>query len=173
MNPAGILAYVLRAAGFAGACTLCLWLFRRITRRTLPWRQEMIFLLKWAYLAALTEIIALRGLDVSGNRPNILYIPLRTLISQAKAGLWPFIYHTVGNLIWFVPLGCILGRRRIWVVLLCGLGASFLLETLQWLLGTGVPDVDDLRLNALGAGLGWGLAKLRPLSDKKVQEGMK
>ena len=155
MAISSIASYVFRAARFSGCCALCIWLIRLLFRRTLPFRQEAVFLLKCAYLAALTEIIALRGLNGSGNRPDILYIPLRTLAAQARAGLWPFIYHTVGNLIWFVPLGMMLEKRRLGSALLCGLGVSLCLETMQWLLGTGVPDVDDLLLNALGAGLGW------------------
>ena len=66
----------------------------------------------------------------------------------------------VGNLIWFVPLGVRLRRKKALVSLLAGAGASVCIELMQYLLMTGVTDVDDVLLNALGARLGWALARL-------------
>ena len=45
-------------------------------------------------------------------------------------------------------------------MLLSGAGLSICIELMQYLLMTGVTDVDDVLLNALGALLGWGLARL-------------
>ena len=55
-------------------------------------------------------------------------------------------------------------RRRLliaaMVALLAGAGTSVCIELMQYLLMTGVTDVDDVLLNALGALLGWSLARL-------------
>ena len=60
-----------------------------------------------------------------------------------------------------MPLGLLVPRlwpqRRLGTVTALGLGLSLLVEACQYLLGTGVPDVDDLLLNTLGAMLGYGL----------------
>ena len=56
------------------------------------------------YLAALAEIIALRfGRPAARVAPQL--VPLRTTLEQWRAGAWPFVYHVVGNLTWFMPLG--------------------------------------------------------------------
>ena len=47
------------------------------------------------------------------------------------------------------------------VVPLCLLG-SLLIETLQWAFGTGVPQVEDILLNTLGAALGYALFRAVP-----------
>ena len=74
-------------------------------------------------------------------------------------GAWPFIYHAIGNAAWFTPLGALLALRRprrpAWIALAAGAALSLTVECAQLLLGTGIPDVDDVLYNALGALLGW------------------
>ena len=115
------------------------------------------------YLAALVEIIALRfGRPAARVAPQL--VPLRTTLEQWRAGAWPFVYHVVGNLTWFMPLGLLLPMLRPsarWrQALLVGAGLSLLVEGYQFLFGTGAPDVDDVFLNALGTLLGYGLSRL-------------
>lgn len=81
------------------------------------------------------------------------YIPL------IQQGRWiRFIYLFVGNIVWFVPLGFGLlasGKvRKVRTVLLCGLGLSLFIELLQYILGTGISELDDLVLNTLGTWMG-------------------
>ncbi len=73
-----------------------------------------------------------------------------------------FSYLFVGNLLWFAPAGLLVGLRRgkLWQAALAGLGLSLLVESLQFLLGSGVSELDDLILNTLGAALGFGAAAL-------------
>ena len=157
MSAAGVAQYVARALGFAGAVCgirMAIRLARWAATGGRPdWRRELRLLLQTGYLAALTEIIALRGGpgDVRALQP----VPLRTTLEELRAGAWPFAYHVAGNMIWFVPLGMILSRRRtIWQTLAIGAAVSLGLEAMQWMLGTGVSDVDDVLLNALGVLLG-------------------
>lgn len=81
------------------------------------------------------------------------YIPL------IQQGRWTrFIYLFVGNIVWFVPLGFGLlasGKmRKVRTALLCGLGLSLFIELLQYILGTGISELDDLVLNTLGTWIG-------------------
>ena len=70
---------------------------------------------------------------------------------------WYFIYLFFGNLIWFVPLGILtkLWGLRLWQALLAGFLLSLSIETAQFVLGSGVSELDDLILNTLGALLGY------------------
>ncbi|NLG25114.1 MAG: hypothetical protein GX558_07135 [Clostridiales bacterium] len=170
MGIAGIAAYVARAARFAGVVAAAyllgrgLWLWA--SGRRPNWGGEGLRLLMVFYLAAVVEITALRGVYLQGFRgpgagqsAAVQLAPLRTTLGQLRAGAWPFVYHVVGNLAWFMPLGALLPAidRRATLVhaALAALCLSAAVEGAQWALHTGQPDVDDLMLNALGGGLGW------------------
>ena len=154
----GIARYSLTAlvAG-AVAAAACL-IARRHTGRGRGARGVLLA----CYLAALIQITALRlGLVTPRWLGGSLHLtPLETTLSEARRGAWPLIYHVVGNMIWFLPLGLLLpappGRRG---ALRCLLAAAILsvgIEVVQYLLGTGVSDVDDVLLNAVGALAGRG-----------------
>lgn len=161
MNPRGILLYCLRAALFAAAvCTVYALLCHWRGRKPSPGR-----LLCVAYLAALIEITVLRGgVDwaavFTGERAVPQIVPLRTTLGELRSGVWAFTYHTLGNLLWFAPLGLLLRRRKPWRALLAGAALSAAIELAQYLLLTGTTDIDDLLLNALGALLGWTMGRL-------------
>ena len=161
MSLSGILIYCLRAASFAAVVcalyALVCWLRGRKLR---PGR-----LVALAYLAALLQITVIRGgvnwgqvMTATRDAPRM--VPLQTTLEELRAGAWPLIYHVVGNLAWFVPLGALLRKRNALMALLAGAGTSACIELMQYLLMTGVTDVDDVLLNALGALLGWSLARL-------------
>ena len=76
----------------------------------------------------------------------------------ARAGGWRyFIYLFVGNLLWFAPAGVLVRLRggRLWQAAAAGLALSLLVESLQFVLGSGVSELDDLILNTCGAVLGF------------------
>ena len=81
----------------------------------------------------------------------------------ARIGYWRyFTYLFVGNLIWFAPAGVLVRLRggKLWQAALAGLGLSLLVESLQFVLGSGVSELDDLILNSLGAIIGFALTAL-------------
>jgi glycopeptide antibiotics resistance protein len=76
----------------------------------------------------------------------------------AQIGYWRyFIYLFVGNLIWFAPAGILVRLRngKLWQAALAGLLLSLFIETMQFILGSGVSELDDLILNTCGALLGY------------------
>ena len=164
MSFAGIWELLRPALLFALGCAALWALLRRaLLRGERKARREALYALTVFYLAALVEIIALRfGRPAARVAPQL--VPLRTTLEQWRAGAWPFVYHVVGNLTWFMPLGLLLPLLRPsarWrQALLVGAGLSLLVEGYQFLFGTGAPDVDDLLLNALGTLLGYGLSRL-------------
>ncbi len=157
MSLGGILNYTGRAARFAlilsatWAALRILWLWRKGERP--DWRREARSLAFVFYAAALTEIIALRG--GPGDRRELQWTPFSTILGSLSTGPWAFIYHMMGNAIWFVPLGMFLWRKGPLRAAITGAAISTILETLQWLLKTGVTDIDDILINALGALIGW------------------
>ena len=164
MSFAGIWELLRPALLFALGCAALWALLRRaLLRGERKARREALYALTVFYLAALVEIIALRfGRPAARVAPQL--VPLRTTLEQWRAGAWPFVYHVVGNLTWFMPLGLLLPMlrqsARCRQALLVGAGLSLLVEGYQFLFGTGAPDVDDLLLNALGTLLGYGLSRL-------------
>ena len=163
MPYAMILRYSLSALKFALVAAAAWLALRFIRRRDRLGKGDLIRLFTVGYLAALVQIIGLR-LGLVSYRPlggELRLRPFFTALEQWHMGPGRFIYHTVGNLLWFLPLGALLARRRPRVcwrqALLAGAGLSLALEALQLLLGSGVSDVDDILLNALGTLLGYAL----------------
>lgn len=67
------------------------------------------------------------------------------------------IYLFVGNIVWFIPWGAFmkayLGKSASFSII-SGLVLSLIIETLQYVFGTGVSELDDLILNTSGAAIG-------------------
>ncbi len=70
---------------------------------------------------------------------------------------WYFSYLFFGNLIWFFPVGILTKLRdgRLRQAVLVGFLLSLSIETAQFVLGSGISELEDLILNTLGALLGY------------------
>ena len=162
MSLRGILFYTLRAAVFAAAVCAVYALICGLRRRRIGWAR----LLGVAYIAALIQITVIRGgadwaRVIAGGRAAPQLVPLLTTLGTiGSESWWSFVYHTMGNVVWFVPLGLMLRRRKPWTALLAGAVLSAGIELGQFVLMTGMTDIDDVILNALGALAGWGIARL-------------
>lgn len=68
-----------------------------------------------------------------------------------------FSYLFVGNLVCFMPAGILIRLccGRFWQAVLAGFALSLLIETAQFVLGSGLSELDDLILNTCGAMLGF------------------
>lgn len=87
------------------------------------------------------------------------YLPL------IQAGDWGrIVYLFVGNIVWFVPFGMYLrwrnGEMGMWKITALGLGLSLVIEGLQFVMGTGYSELDDLILNTFGAWVGGNIKKI-------------
>lgn len=77
-----------------------------------------------------------------------------------RASIPRFIYLFFGNIVWFVPLGFYLSfvkKASVLKALLFGFLLSLFIETTQYILGTGISEIDDLILNTFGSLVGWGI----------------
>ena len=124
--------------------------------------KRRIHILFLCYLAALLRITVFRsgfgahGFCADGVINLKLFAEYLPLI---RTGDWDrIIYLFVGNIIWFVPLGMYVRYRKpergILRAAALGFALSFLIETMQYLFGTGISELDDLVLNTAGAALG-------------------
>lgn len=133
-------------------------------------RKRRYLILFLCYLAALLRITVFRsgfgshGFCTNGKINLRLfeeYIPLIQTHDWDR-----FIYLFVGNIIWFVPLGMYVQHRKpehgILRAAVFGFALSFLIETMQFVFGTGISELDDLVLNTAGAV--WGTLSMRILS---------
>lgn len=120
------------------------------------------------YMLVLLRITVFRStlsfdyLFLKGN-VNLTFFESYIALLQER-NWWNLTYLFVGNIIWFLPLGLYLswqGKiKKAWQITLLGLAVSFIIESLQFVFGTGVSDVDDLILNAFGTWCGVMLWKL-------------
>ncbi len=124
--------------------------------------KRWIHILFLCYLAALLRITVFRsgfgahGFCADGVINLKLFAEYLPLI---RTNDWDrIIYLFVGNIIWFVPFGMYVrywkaGHGILWAAVL-GFALSFLIETMQYMAGTGISELDDLILNTAGAALG-------------------
>lgn len=80
-------------------------------------------------------------------------------IELIRRGDWfAFTYLFFGNIVWFVPFGMYLQymgiSKKLARTAFYGFLFSLLIETLQYVFGTGFSELDDLVLNTLGAWIG-------------------
>ncbi|MGQ5709215.1 VanZ family protein [Lactobacillus sp. PSON] len=71
-----------------------------------------------------------------------------------------FIYNSFGNVLCFVPIGFLAPivfskRQSFWKVTLVGMLFSICIEVMQFLLATGVSDIDDVFFNTCGCIIGY------------------
>ncbi|GBG04599.1 VanZ family protein [Lactobacillus rodentium] len=78
------------------------------------------------------------------------------------ASLLDFFYNSLGNIIWFIPFGALLPivlqkKKCFALTTLLGFLLSVTIESFQFVLMTGVSDIDDVFFNVCGAILGYGI----------------
>ena len=172
MPIARVLHYLGKAAVWAPVTAIIFSLFRffylRKKKAVANRGREFLLVLLVFYITVLLVITLVRdGIDWPGllaggkQRYGVLWIPLEQMGKELSVGWLNFLYPLVGNIVLFVPLGWLLPVlfarwRKASAVALTAFLLSLSIEISQWLLGTGVADVDDLLFNVIGGMLGYG-----------------
>ncbi|MGM9553575.1 MAG: VanZ family protein [Faecousia sp.] len=124
----------------------------------------------WLYLAVLLRITMFRSGWYQHDfcSGSIELIPFRTIFTYLSAGQWRyFLYLFGGNIFWFLPFGFYGAARErgFAVTILLSSLLSLTIEILQFVLGSGCTETEDILLNTLGGALGWlvfrGIKRLR------------
>lgn len=141
----------------------------------------VLFLL---YLAVVLRITVFRSSFTLQNlcqNGQVILTLFEGYIDLIRRGDWfSFTYLFVGNIVWFVPFGMYLQymgiSKRLLRTALYGFLFSLLIETMQFVFGTGFSELDDLVLNTIGAWIGGTAVKAgkarrhNPGGDRNVPE---
>lgn len=97
------------------------------------------------------------------NRPlsdvNFIFMKETWKLIYAQSHI-DFIYNSFGNILCFMPLGFLTpivfsNKQTFWRILIAGMLFSIVIESFQFLLATGVSDIDDVFFNTCGMALGY------------------
>ncbi|MFD1418710.1 VanZ family protein [Companilactobacillus keshanensis] len=84
---------------------------------------------------------------------------VETLKLVGGKSLVDFIYNLYGNIFWFIPMGFFLPalniKKGFFKVILTGMLISVSIEAMQFVLNTGVTDIDDVIFNTVGTVVGY------------------
>lgn len=164
-----IILFTARALGFSAgigviyAVSRLVWL--KAKRKPMNVKAELVGGIFVIYLAALYQITVVRSgirwdelFSMKRGIETIQLMPIITTLRELEAGLWDFIYPVVGNMLWFLPLGFLLGvlkpRISFGTVTIYSYLVSLSIELLQWFFGSGISDIDDIIFNVAGAVIG-------------------
>ena len=123
-------------------------------------RNKLVFALNLALmLVGLTIILLVTFVRRESSVHKVILIPLRVLFGQKAPG--DYWQVTIMNIVLYVPFACglcfAMGKKRPHpvrgTVLICFISA-FVAEALQYILGSGTAEMDDVLVNILGASLG-------------------
>lgn len=149
-----------------------IWLLLVRHRRS-PKSEASVWLLAF-YLILVLMLTTFRNtyfpwqINLHVNRPlsdiNLIFMKETWKLLYAPSRV-DFIYNSFGNILCFLPFGILVplvfNKKQTFVrVAGAGILFSILIESLQFLLATGISDIDDVFFNTLGTLLGYGIFSL-------------
>ncbi|UQS82510.1 VanZ family protein [Bombilactobacillus folatiphilus] len=152
-------------------------IWRKFHPSKTTWRHEFNLFIFTIYLLLLFCLTVFRQgyfpwdfhLYLHRSLTQINLIPLvETWKLQHGKSIVDLLYNLGGNILWFVPFGYLRPKiiqkpYRGWQIILQGFLLSVLIESLQFILFTGVSDIDDVIFNTLGTTIGYLIYCKRPL----------
>lgn len=145
---------------------ICRWIYLRIRKNRWPVktkRREWILNIFVFYILLLVHLTVFRGgTSLSAISLHIQplsvinWVPLVETIKLTNGiSMFSYYYNMYGNILWFVPMGfgsayLLKENHSFMRTLSIGFLVSLSIEVLQYLLDTGIPDIDDLIFNTLG-----------------------
>lgn len=178
----GIITYLSRALSLALPAAALAYLLRRWRLHRLgvtpQKKREGLVLLFFLYFFSLIAITAIRdGKHLADfwrlphDFSTVQLVPITVTLKQGRAGAWYLIYPIAGNILWFLPFGFLIRRLRpqtkLWQAALWSFLLSFGIEVSQWVLLSGISDIDDVIFNLAGGILGWAAAAAVDKCTKK------
>lgn len=122
-------------------------------------KKEIIRLLFASYFVILFYIVTFKDKNYGTN--NFI---LFKEIFRYKIGSKLFVRNVIGNILLFVPFGMFIGyyvkETKLYIIILSSILLSFLIETIQSIIGR-TFDVDDILLNLIGGIIGFVIYRLQ------------
>lgn len=144
-----------------------LWLLMIRRRRSI--KSEATVWLFAFYLILVLMLTTFRGsyfpwqLSFDFHRPlseiNLVFMKETWKMFYAQSRI-DFLYNSFGNILCFLPFGFLAPfvfskKQTFGKVVISGVIFSVIIEALQFLLATGISDIDDVFFNSCGAALGY------------------
>ena len=173
MDISEIIRYVYITVGIAILLSIPVIYIRKSyfnkQRENYHWKYEVADICFIFYMICLFQITAFRFGGIGWDLENMLNrntrvngVPLvETWNWVVKGAWWHLFYNVIGNCIWFIPLGVLLPaiyrsyRGYFGRVVFIGMVVSTTIEILQFVLCTGVTDIDDVIFNTIGTAMGY------------------
>ena len=127
------------------------------TRREISLNVFVFYVILLIHLTVFREEHSIGNIEF--NMQTLASINLTPLVHTFKltqgVTLFDYYYNLYGNILWFVPMGFavayLLNKKPYFMkTILIGFCFSFSIETLQFIFGTGITDIDDLLFNTIG-----------------------
>lgn len=121
----------------------------------------ILYIILLMYLLFFAENFGRTVVDRKYSYNLILFKEIYRFIKYRKElGLLPVLVNLGGNIVAFIPFGCILPiiskkRRKFFIILLLSFELSLAIEITQLISKVGSFDVDDMLLNTVGGAIGY------------------
>ncbi len=167
-----IFSMVFNSIGVALLCSILLTFMYHTFIRKLRKRSMIFYGVFYFYVSMLILVTVVR---IGLNTVPVRSINLTLFDELIKANHYqnvvngPFQalaltgYNVFGNIVWFIPFGFFLAyqAKTTWYkTLLFTFLLSLSIEILQYVVGSGVSDVDDLLFNVIGGCIGYAIYQL-------------
>lgn len=97
------------------------------------------------------------------NDINLVFMKETLKLTHGQS-LLDFFYNSLGNVLWFIPFGflfpTVIQKESMVGTILAGGCLSVIIESLQFVLETGVSDIDDVFFNVCGTIIGFILYRI-------------
>lgn len=94
---------------------------------------------------------------------NLVFMKETLKLTHGQS-LLDFFYNSLGNVLWFIPFGflfpTVIQKKSMVGTILAGGCLSVIVESLQFVLETGVSDIDDVFFNVCGTIIGFILYRI-------------
>ena len=94
---------------------------------------------------------------------NVVFMKETLKLTHGQS-LLDFFYNSLGNVLWFIPFGflfpTVIQKKSMVETILAGGCLSVIIESLQFVLETGVSDIDDVFFNVCGTIIGFILYRI-------------
>ena len=94
---------------------------------------------------------------------NVVFMKETLKLTHGQS-LLDFFYNSLGNVLWFIPFGflfpTVIQKKSMVGTILAGGCLSVIIESLQFVLETGVSDIDDVFFNVCGTIIGFILYRI-------------
>lgn len=134
---------------FIVAVALLRFFYLQNHREKFTLHKELSYLVSIIYIWLLFEILTMTEFN---NMSGMNLVPFSE-ITRYEFGTTMFYYNVLGNILIFLPFGCLIGvyvaPKKIWPVIITTLCTSVVVEFVQLQIGRSF-DIDDIILNVVG-----------------------